>query len=400
MRLLLSLAVLLTAAAPLSAQCLQPDNVAGPCCAFIPGPNLPAFPAQTLPGESICWDACVPSFQLCSQVQLGAPVPLVCNEFSVNLSTTDCSGNPELVGSLHLDYMRTWDEFPVPGTVTQVWRFIVKADLSRATGAGTGCALPSCMPTHPTAFYYGYLDYAFDCTNGTWESALVLYHGCDAYQHDPAYSSRPGVFHPTRSYALVAPTTSANPFVPVTLPAGGGPVFFQGMRDAVEPSILACGTEEQLLTGNIVPLGSACVCPFNPFPTQATARHMDGAGVCGSDFRSLNFFPLLPWFEVISQSLGAWTSGANYPGPEEVWVDEGLFLHTDVCTLSGAVEIYAEVKLGATTERGYFAGIGPVAADKFTDLVNNYSVDISNPILPPYFGHVMPTRHLVSANYF
>ena len=39
-------------------------------------------------------------------------------------------------------------------------------------------------------------------------------------------------------------------------------------------------------------------------PPQLTARHMDGVSVCGSDFRSLNVWPLVPWYEVMTTSLG------------------------------------------------------------------------------------------------
>ncbi len=397
----IALALTLTAlsAAQASAQCLLPDNTSGPCCSVVT-PTLPAFPAITLPGQAICWDSCNVGAQLCAQVVLGPPVQVNCTEYTVSFQSLDCGGNPQLKSQLHLAYTRTWSEFPVPGTVgLQVWRFVVKADVSPSTTA-FGCQVPNCLGTHPTAFYHGYLDYAFDCVNGTWESALVLFHGCDKFQHDPLYSSRPGVFHPGRSFAVVAPSTAANPFVPVALVPTGGPTFFEAMRDAPNAATLACEAAETLTQGKIQNLGSACACPFSFFPPQVTARHAEGTSTCGSNFRSLSAFPTLPWLELMTTSLGAWSTAASYPGPESVWVDEGTFLHVEACTLTGAAEAYAEIKVGATTEKGFLAAVGPVATDRFTDLVDNYSVLLGTPILPPFFGSVRPVHHLVYVNPF
>ncbi|MEM7305832.1 MAG: hypothetical protein AAF682_04145 [Planctomycetota bacterium] len=376
-------------------QCLLFDGLNGPCCTPAT-PALPAFPPVTLPGLSVCWDSCVPTSQSCSQVQLSTPTPVLCGLYQAMLDTDSCSSaQPELTGVLQLDYTRTWDEFPAPGQVVQVWRFLVKADLMLASGS-TGCPLPSCMPTHPTAFYYGYLDYAFDCTTGLWESALALFHACDAFVHDPLISSRPGVFHPGRSYALVAPSTAANPFVPSVSPAGGGPLFGEGIRDSIDLITALCGSEEPLATGNVLPLGGGCVCPFSPVPAQVTARAMSGQSTCGSDFQSLNLFPVFPWFDVMSTSLGSWSNGSSYPGPEAAWVDEGLFLHTEACP---SPQLFAEIKVGATTEGGYPAGIAGVVGDKFTDLVNNYSVSVGSPVSPPFVGNVFFSDHLTYFNY-
>lgn len=383
-----------------SAQCLDPDGLDGPCCVDVL-PTLPTFPAQSLPGSAICWDSCAVTSDDCVQLNLTAPTTAICGQYTSDLTTIDCgTGANQLGGTLILDYARTWEEFPTPGESLQVWRFLVKADLILA-GVSTGtCPFPSCLPAQPTAFYYGYLDYARDCSTGAWESALVLYHGCDAFVHDPLISSRPGTFHPSTTYALVGPSTVTNPFVPVSLPAGGGPLFFEGIRDTIDLVTLACESRERLQAGNIVPLGNACACSFALAPPQTTARYMDGVSFCGSDFRSVNLFPFLPWFEVMSISIGSWSNGSSYPGPEAAWVEEGLFLHTEACSLSGTPQAYAEVKVGATTEGGYLAAIGLVVGDKFTDLVNNFSAALGSPITPPFVGNVMPSLHLISVNYF
>ena len=61
------------------------------------------------------------------------------------------------------------------------------------------------------------------------------------------------------------------------------------------------------------------------------------------------------------------------------------------------------VKTGEEKEipaTGYFAAIGPVAGDRFTDLVDNYSVPLGSPIVPPFVGAAKPSRHLVYVNAF
>ena len=395
----LSAAVFLAAAPPAAAQCLGPDGLdLGPCCAPAVA-TLPTFPAVTLPGSSICWDNCNVAGQACTQVVLGAPVAGGCAAYTAALKVQDCNGNPLLSTVLSLDYTRTWDEFVIPGTVSQVFRFVVKADVAAATTSGPPCQVPSCLATYPTAFYHGYLDYASDCSGG-WAAALVLYHGCDAYQHNPLLSSRPGSFHPGRSFALVAPHTTANPFLPVVLPAPGGPAVAEAIRQAVNPATLACTVEEPIIGGVLQPLAAACVCPFSLFPQQTTARHVDVVGACGSQARSVNVFPSLPWFENLTISIGTWTTTASYPGPEAVWVDEGTYLHSDACDPTGALGFHAQIKVGATTEGGFQAiSASGLTLDKFTDLVNNFSAQIGTvPIAPPFVGHVMPTRDLVYTN--
>jgi hypothetical protein len=395
----LVLAVATLAAGAIQAQCLGPDNLTGPCCQMT-GANLPAFPTLTLPGLGICWSACTPT-TTCTTVTLAAPIQTACGQYSVPMNVNDCAGVPLLTSKLQLDYTRTWTETPGPGVQYQVWRFVVKADVFTSAALPPACPVPSCLGPHPTAFYYGYLDYAFECGTG-WRAALVIFHGCDKFQHDPLLSDKPGVFHPTMSYAVVAPSTTANPFVPALLPAPGGPVFAEALRDVPDPSVtLNCITEEAIVQGVVQFLGQACACPFAFVPPQVTARHLDGVTNCGSSFTSLNVFPAFPWFEDMTTAIGTWTTGASYPGPEQVWVDEGVFLHNDVCDATGAITPYGEIKYGATTAQGYNAqSFTGQVLNKFTDLVSNYSVKLGNPILPPFLGSVRPSRHLVYLNYF
>lgn len=380
-----------------SAQCLSPDGLSGPCCSFT-NATLPSFPPISMPGEGICWDGCNVAAQVCTKVELAPPVQLSCGEYVVDMKVIDCAGNALLSSTLHLDYTRTWSEFPTADTEIQVWRFVVKADVAGATATPPGaCPVPSCLGVWPTAYYYGYVDYAFRCATGGWESALVLFHGCDAFQHDQAISDKPGTYHPTTSYALVAPTTAANPFLPAVLPAAGGPIVAEAIRNAGDPAIFACATEEPINQGIIQPIGAACACPFSIASPQVTARHMEAASACGSDFRSLNVFPSFPLFEVMTTSIGTWTTFASYPGPEAAWVDEGVFIHRQGCVAGGPAP-FVEIKYGASTERGYDGATPTVVFDRMTDMVDNYSIPLGAPIVLPMVGSVRPTRHLLYVN--
>jgi hypothetical protein len=401
-RRLLSLvlaAAALTAGA-IHGQCIGPDNLNGPCCTQL-GANLPNFPAITLPGLGICWSSCTPT-TTCTNVTLGMPIQTSCGQFSVPMNVNDCAGVPLLTSKLHLDYTRTWMEFPVPGAQLQVWRFVVKADVFPSAALPPACPVPNCLGPHPSAFYYGYLDYAFDCAGGGWRSALVLFHGCDKFQHDPLFSDKPGVFHPTMSFALVAPSTTANPFVPALSPGPVGPVFAEALRNVPDPAVtLACIAEEVIVQGAVAFLGQACACPFAFVPPQVTARHITASTNCGSNLTSLNVFPTFPWFEDMTTSIGMWTTGASYPGPEVVWVDEGVYIHNDVCSSTGALVPYGEIKYGATTAQGFPAqSLTGQVLNKFTDLVNNFSFKVGAAILPPFVGSVKPSVHLAYLNYF
>ncbi|TAJ08649.1 MAG: hypothetical protein EPO68_15590, partial [Planctomycetota bacterium] len=175
------------AGSPASAQCPQPDGLLGPCCAPAIA-NLPNFPPTSIPGLGLCWNQCAPTQQPTVKVALGAPASVNCGVYMAQLTVTNAAGAPVLAGALRMDYTRTWQEIvPIaPGGNLQVWRFVVKGDLGNAIAAGAACPTPSCITAaNPTAFFYGYADYAFDCLTGQWQNSLVLYHGCDRFSHGP-----------------------------------------------------------------------------------------------------------------------------------------------------------------------------------------------------------------------
>ena len=183
-------------AAPSLAQCIGPDNLTGPCWQPT-AVNLPAFPDIHMPGMGVCWNQCAPTSQVCTDLDILAPTAVTCDQYKAELNVVECAtGMVILRGSMILDYTRTWKETDpaAPGSSWQVWRFAAKVDVQATVPLMPGasnCPQPACLLTEPTAFYYGYMDYAFDCVNNVFEASLVLHHGCDSFQHDPLLSTSP-----------------------------------------------------------------------------------------------------------------------------------------------------------------------------------------------------------------
>jgi hypothetical protein len=385
-----------------SAQCLQPDNLIGGCCQFVI-PTLPPFPGVSMPGASICYNNCTVGGMTNTKVVWSQPVAVTCTQFVANLQVFDQnSGLPIIAGPLVLDYTRTWDEQSPSGSIHQVWRFTAKADLSFVpVGVAWSCESPNCIAPfgpHPHAFYYGYVDYVADCSNpGVFENAIVMQHACDTFIHRPGFSSVPGAFHPNRSYAIVAPHSTAQPFLPGNLAAPASPFLFgEATRDVSLNFTPFCLDEDPLQSAVMNQLGGVCMATLSVGPKQHWLRRHSGVGACpdpvglNGGFQSLAIgFPnTLPWFHLMSTSIGTWTNNNVYPGAERAWTDEGLFIHNQVC-----VGQYVEVKYGATTKGGWFV-LHPVLLDNFTDLADNWSAPLTGPYPFPIFGHIMATEHL------
>jgi len=399
-----SLLAVLALAGSAAAQCLLPDGLTGPCWAPTQA-NLPAFPQEKLPGTAIHWVNCDPQPQDCIEVGISAPKETGCGAFQADLDVRSCAGDPLLGGVLTLDYTRTWSE-QAPNGYLQVWRFVAKIDLQR-TGMGAAGIVPPCLAQWPTAFYYGYVDYARDCDSGAFASSIVLFHNCDEFIHDPFLSSTPGVFHPGVTYALVAPSTTANPFVAGNAMAFQGPLISEAVR-TIPVGGNFCLNEEPIAQGSLTALGEGCACVFGLTPKQVTARRLLGAGICNgaggipSRFLSLDLSPAFPWLDVITSSIGRWTTNASYPGQEVAWVDEGAFLYHDSCAAGpGNPANYAELHYGASTEHGFPvvpSEGGPAPVTRFVDLGSNDSLAVPGPLKLPLVGNVMPTRHLIYVN--
>lgn len=403
--LLVALASLL--ARPASAQCFGPDNLTGPCCT-VTIPNLPVFPAISMPGLGACWDRCTQGLQRTLVVTWSAPAPTSCSEYSSALTVIDqVSGQPIMVGKMVLDYARTWQEVDPAGNAIQVWRFTVKADLSAVPGGlVVNCPEPPCLAPvgpHGTAFFYGYMDYAACNVAGNWQNALVLSHAPDRFIHAPGFSNKPGLFHPGQSYAIIAPHSALQPFLPGNNVAFGGPVVAEAMRNVNMPGVPpgVCVVEDPVVQGLITKLGAGCLANIANNPKQHTVRKLQGQSTCANaaglpgGFSSLNVnFPALPWFHLVTTSVGTWTNGNVYPGKEQAWVDEGLFIHQDACTGD-----FVELKYGGTTRGGWQALLpNGTASLNFTDLIDNYSAPLNGPYPLPLMGAVQPSEHLITLN--
>ncbi len=403
------LLLLFLSSRPASAQCFQ-DDLLSQGCWNQTAAGLPALPGTSLTGSGICWDECGVHPQDTIQISFPAPLQIACGRYSTVLNVNDSIGNPLLVSSsMTLDYTRTWKEQWDQNEAYQVWRFVAKVDLGQVAGQAPSCTVADCLQTWPTAFYYGYVDFARRCSDGQFETVIVLFHGCDNFSHLPQISDKPGVLHPGRSFGLVAPSSPLNPFVPANNPAPSGTIQADALRIGPSQGALSCVSEETVRQGTVSQIGQGCGCTFASPVAQVTARHFDGVGDCidpgagPSYFVTLDLFPALPWAELMSHSIGSWTTVQSYPGMESVWVDEGPMLFHDSCTTVAGQGTgnSAEFYYGASTDGGYLV-LDQENADltqRFTDLASNYHATLPGPITLPLLGSVSSTEHLIYVNY-
>jgi hypothetical protein len=402
-------------AAAQTSPCHQFDNLNGPCCSPTVS-NLPSFPAYQSPGQAICWTNCNLSGQVKTKTILTPPVQTDCTGYQANIEVNDLNnGTVYLFGQLTLDYTRTWEEQPpIAGAAPiQVWRFTAKGDLKTSSPSLPGtCPVPKSLGLYPAAFYYGYVDYAFDCTTGNWDTAIVMYHACDLFINKPGISATPapaGGLDPNKAYAFVAPDTAANPFVPSNNLFPGGPLLGEGMRLKTVPGTILCNTEDPITFGFLNPIFQLCLCPIALFPQQQSVGVLNGQGSCPDptgapgSFQSLNLWPAFPWFHLVTTSIGNWTTMNSYPGNEVAWVDEGAFLYHDPCGFGGGLngDSY-NVMYGGSTSKGYTVSPNPVfpVSQNFKDLASNFSIGVGMPFPSPLVlvGKVMPTNYLIYVN--
>ncbi len=378
--------------------CTGPDNLWGwNCCQLIPA-TLPNFTQATLPGLGICWTNCQPQTLNQIKVDWTPPFQVQCSEYLTKLTVTDINTTlPIMQGSMVLDYTRTWTEVDPAGNLVQVWRFAAKADLSPVlVGIVPPCPAPSCLPpfgNQNTAFFYGYVDYATNCSSGITQNVCVLYHACDFFIHNPALSSAGGVYHPKQSYAIVAPHSTAQPFSVVKSPSGSGPLIGEGTRDLSNFPGGPCVANDGIVQGQLNLLGGACLCPLSAAPKQHQFRTFSGTTNCPTfagtqgNFQALNIgFPTsLPWFYLTTTNIGVWTNPNVYPGKENAWVDEGLFLRQTGC--AGDV---ISVEYGGSTKNGWSI-LHPVLLTACIDIADNYTAPLFGPYTFPILGNVMQT---------
>ena len=394
-------ASLLALAPQAEAQCFSPDGLSSSACCSPVTPNLPAFPNASLPGKGICWTDCTVAGEECTKIGISAPVlnPIMCTQYSSTVDVFNCTTGAQLLkGNMTMDYTRTWSEQVGTSSIPlQIWRFAVKVDMVSPAGAPAGCPTPICAQVPgASAFYYGYVDYSLDCVTG------LFYHGCDEFTHRPGFSGVPGTFHPNSTYAIVAPDTTTNPFVVTNAPPSAGIVVNEAMRRVTPNAAGICQAEEHIQQGTFQPLVSGCLCPLGIAPPQQTGVKVNGSGMCGGGFGSLNFWPTAPWYDLVVTSIGRWSNGTSYPGPEHASVAEGIFGYNDVCPTTGVSAVTYDIFYGGFTQFGSSviptSPIFPPLSQRFLDVASNYSLPAGLPIAFPLFGTVGPTDHLIYLN--
>ncbi len=381
--------------------CSGPDglSIAGACCQLV-SPTLPNFGSVNIPGLGVTYVNCAVGPQNAINIDISPPSLIQCQEYVSLMTVKDLgSGTLILSGKLHLVYTRTWNEIDPSGGFHQVWRFAAKADLSMVPGGAPVSPVPKCLPpfaTQPTAFFYGYMDYSSLCGTTISKNSLVLMHQGDFFVHQPGFSSRPGVFHPTESYAIVAPHSSAQPFIPGINPAAQGPVFFGGTREVSNIPGGLCTTTDPVQSAQISNIGGACLCVPATFPKQTRFRTLQGSNICPntagtpSFFQALNFsFPTLPWFNLMTTSIGRWSNPGVYPGQEAAFVDEGLFIQDEGC--SGQ---WVSIQYGGSTRFGWSIA-NPVLINSQTDLADNYTAPLGGPYPFPIYGNIINTDRVM-----
>lgn len=409
------LSALALASAP-SSQCVGHDGLNGPCWQPV-DLNLPDLQDIQLPGSGICWQSCNTAVKDPVRVTIPSPVEIVCGQFRTDIRVDTAAGVGVLTGPAVLDYTRTWTEVSPTGEEYQVWRFVTKVDFSRVPGVPAPCWSPVCLGPpvgFDTCFWYGYIDYVQHCGVATGqESAVVLYHACDDFSHNPFFSDRPapaGGFHPDEFFAIVAPDTPVNPFDPTAVvPPRSGPVFTEAMRNVPDFPGVACIAEERIEQGALQVQGTACLCPLAPSTVQ-NAKIFFGTGTCPdatglpSQFASLQIFNLafgFKWFDLIGTSLGSWTTDFTYPGKEAPFAEEGFFFYHDSCAaVNGLPADTLDLFYGAKTSGGWDAfelnTPAPIPLPtNFLDLASNYSAGF---VALPLLGSIRDTDHLIYVN--
>ncbi|MEQ8765867.1 MAG: hypothetical protein RL885_18250 [Planctomycetota bacterium] len=384
-------------AARASAQlCLGGDGLQGPCCTSVSITFPFNFPGFSMPTAGLCWTGCSAT-QVVTSVTVDPPAQVQCGFFTTKVTVYDSSGVPLLTGPLLMDYTRTWREVSDDGDDLQVWRFVVRGDLA-STGV-PGCPVP---PGEPQSFFYGHLDYAFNCFQGHVEQSLSLFHSCDPIVHNNVASAFPGAYHPGLSFGIVGPDTAANPFVPVNQPPLQG--YVQGAVRNTFTSSGQCTAEElvPLVPGNnMFTLGQACASPFSTSgPPQYYAQQLKANGLsCGSGFNSILTSLPLVWPHTVTVSLGHWTGsgpGTPYPGDEDLWVCEGFYLYQDGCSSKASIDF----DYGVQTADGFSViaePLRPWQTPFMLDLASNFSK--TSGFLPPFTGFASPAHHIIAVNF-
>lgn len=337
-----------------SAQCLLDDHLdGGPCCGLTQA-QLPPFPNFVQDALNICWRDCGIDQQALvrgkwSNITLAGTVP-ACGEMRMRLDILTPSNVLLWRGPMRLVYSRTWIATGTPGTFQQVWRFLVNGDLKNFPAAGAPpCPVPSCAAAFGNRTHFtGYVDFAQDCTipNGTFETAWMLTHACDALDHHSGFP-RAGVFHPDRSFSFVGPAAGfvAGPLQPTegTLSSGFDSVR---LRTPTPPPLTLACTYEEPVVHTLTPQTQLCFCGL-PGSNQFLIGDLNIQGPCGIAIRNPSVGPLLPGY--VSMGIGSWTNPGVYPGQQSLRWNIGGYDVVDICVGT----VLHEVFYGVTTIGGH-----------------------------------------------
>jgi hypothetical protein len=372
------LALVLLLAAPAAAQCLNPDNLdlGGPCGSTFTNVPQRGFNSATL---GICFNNCSVAGTANYTAKWGPLLPFnlgsapgtppSCGWYESRLMILQ-GATLHWAGTMHLTYSRTWLESIVPGTVDQVYRFLVNGDLFALTTSASPCGTPNCASSFSGRVRFtGYVDFTRSCATGIASHAWMLMHACDAVDHVAGFP-RAGSFHPGRAYAFVGPSWNFVPGAGSTLEAGV--LSQEGMRGWNAFALPArCLTEEPLIGGVINPLGATCMCSTaGPNTWYEGSLSLGGAfGATLAPFGGSDPFRSFP--------IGQWTNPTTFPGVEEVrWnSNEGQWTE---CSGVGRQEYY----FGVTTSGGFPAWSFNSASTPSVPLPQTF-IDQSNSMLLP-----------------
>ena len=99
----------------------------------------------------------------------------------------------------------------------------------------------------------------------------------------------------------------------------------------------------------------------------------------------------------MTTSIGSWTGTAAYPGPEDAFVEEGVFVYHDSCSVTTSFGgNFAEFHYGGSTTGGWT--VTSFLSQNFIDTASNFSLALPGAVVPPFTGSALPTEHLIYTN--
>ncbi|MFN0204736.1 MAG: hypothetical protein ACKVS6_00295 [Planctomycetota bacterium] len=378
-------AAILTVSSASAQGCFVDDgfHLPGACCA--PAfPNLPQFPAMTIPSLGACFENCNPIQQFQSKIDISPQGQFFCDVFLSQITITGLvNTNPALLIS---KYSRTWFEITPTGAQRQVWRFLINVDINYIVPATATapCPYPKTALNGLACHFIGSLDYARDCgTAGAFSAAINLTHLCGDFMHNQ-FSLQPITPNPNPNhmYSFVGPT----PFIYGFAPVPSGVITADAVRSnrynfVTSPLQWDCLTEVPVTPGGLLSSQQQhCACedptqPSLPLWTNQTLNFNYGCNFPGPLPFSLMPFFLAPATGLRCLTLGRYAVPAgSYPGPESVNLYMGLATSQDPC-VANAFPFHLITGVGTVGGDQAFIvnqqiSTAPIPTTQFLDLEN------------------------------